>query len=404
MRPAAADPSEPRHGDGWPCDTEVVRWLLFWALGLAVAACYSPAYRDCEISCANGTCPSGLECTAGACRLPGMTTPCSEIHEDDAGVDAKRELALENLREAQLTALCSYYVRCGAAEALQTCVESFSNSFLPVQALDYRNQIAAVAAGKVVYHSDKAEECLAALENLSCDRMSTAGPLACQEIFSGTAGAGDVCAIAEECVSQFCMTTTCNNGCCTGTCMGATPPGMKNLSEPCTYRDRCSGGYCDTATGTCAAFKAPGTGCTQTAECGTGYICRTTGSTSMTCEMPSPTLGVCNSTSDCKLLSDVCSAGKCQTGGLTGFSCPTGTECQTFHPCTSGACTIPPAIGEACPNNVYCRTGYCSGNPAMCVARIADGLPCDVARGGQDCESGLCDSATMKCAARPVCF
>ncbi len=111
------------------------------------AGCYSPAYRDCEISCANGTCPSGLECTAGACRLPGMTAPCGEGPDDDAGVDADRDLAVEDLREAQLTALCNYYVRCGAAEAVQTCIESFSNPFLPVGVLDYRNQIAAIGAG-----------------------------------------------------------------------------------------------------------------------------------------------------------------------------------------------------------------------------------------------------------------
>jgi hypothetical protein len=124
--------------------------------------------------------------------------------------------------------------------------------------------------------------------------------------------------------------------------------------------------------------------------------------------MPASTLGVCSNTNDCKLLSDVCSAGKCQTGGLQGFSCPNGNECQMLHQCTSTSpptCTIPPAIGEACPNNAYCRTGYCNNTVTpMCVARIADGMPCDNARGGQDCESGLCDSATMKCTPRPVCF
>ncbi len=258
----------------------------------------------------------------------------------------------------------------------------------------------------MTYHADKAEECIAAVDALSCERgTSTAGPLACQEIFSGTVDANGACSLNEECLSQQCMTTTCSNGCCTGTCVGSTPPGTKNLNDACTYRDRCSGGYCDTVTGTCQAYKAPGASCSQTAECGSGYICRTVGSTSSTCEMPAPTLGACNNTGDCKLLSDTCNAGKCQTGGLVGSSCPTGHECQLLHQCVSSACTLPPAIGEACPNNIYCRTGYCDNSSVpMCVPRIADGMPCDTARGGQDCESGICDSAMMKCAPRPVCF
>jgi hypothetical protein len=334
-----------------------------------------------------------------------MTAPCGEVHiDDDAGVDAKQPLALEDLREAQLTALCGYYVRCGAAEALQSCIETFTSQVLPlVGALDYRNQIAAVGAGKVTFNPDKAEECFAALDSLSCDRVSTAGPLACQQFFSGTVDANGACAINEECISQQCMTTTCTNGCCTGTCVGATPPSMKNPTEPCTYRDRCTGGYCDYAAGTCQPYKVQGQSCTSGSyECGSGLTCRGGGSAA-TCEPPAPTLGVCSITSECKLLADVCSAGKCQTGGLMGFACPTGNECQTLHLCSSSVCKIPPAIGEACPNNEFCRTGYC-GFGAMCIPRIEDGMPCDVAMGPNQCESGLCDSMTNTCATRPVCF
>jgi Tol biopolymer transport system component len=56
------------------------------ALACAIGACYSPGYRDCEITCASGSCPAGLACSAGFCREPGMTTSCSTPPQE-AGVD-----------------------------------------------------------------------------------------------------------------------------------------------------------------------------------------------------------------------------------------------------------------------------------------------------------------------------
>jgi hypothetical protein len=34
-------------------------------LAIVLAGCYSPSYRDCEITCAGQSCPSGLQCTDG---------------------------------------------------------------------------------------------------------------------------------------------------------------------------------------------------------------------------------------------------------------------------------------------------------------------------------------------------
>jgi hypothetical protein len=42
----------------------------------ALAGCYSPAYRDCEVSCSGGACPSGLACMAGVCRTEDATGSC----------------------------------------------------------------------------------------------------------------------------------------------------------------------------------------------------------------------------------------------------------------------------------------------------------------------------------------
>lgn len=60
--------------------------MRFLLVLLVVSACYSPGYRDCEITCASGTCPSGLTCSAGVCRAPGMTGACNVQPGDDANL------------------------------------------------------------------------------------------------------------------------------------------------------------------------------------------------------------------------------------------------------------------------------------------------------------------------------
>jgi hypothetical protein len=50
------------------------------------AGCYSPSYRDCEVTCAGNVCPSGLMCENGMCRVPGAAgLPCGSL--DDARTD-----------------------------------------------------------------------------------------------------------------------------------------------------------------------------------------------------------------------------------------------------------------------------------------------------------------------------
>lgn len=48
-----------------------MRWLPL----VALAACYSPSYRDCEITCTT-SCPSGFHCESGVCRQDGVNGPC----------------------------------------------------------------------------------------------------------------------------------------------------------------------------------------------------------------------------------------------------------------------------------------------------------------------------------------
>lgn len=42
-----------------------------------LGACYSPQLRDCALTCNGGTCPAGLSCEAGYCRVAGFSGTCS---------------------------------------------------------------------------------------------------------------------------------------------------------------------------------------------------------------------------------------------------------------------------------------------------------------------------------------
>lgn len=66
----------------------VIRFVVVVVAAVLASACYSPGYRDCEVTCAGGTCPSGLRCDQGVCRLPGMNGACGTVDGDGPGSDA----------------------------------------------------------------------------------------------------------------------------------------------------------------------------------------------------------------------------------------------------------------------------------------------------------------------------
>lgn len=57
-----------------------------FAFLLAIVGCYSPGYRDCEVTCGGGACPSGFVCDQGVCRVEGFSGACAVRF--DAGIDS----------------------------------------------------------------------------------------------------------------------------------------------------------------------------------------------------------------------------------------------------------------------------------------------------------------------------
>lgn len=65
-------------------------------IAVALAGCYSPTLRDCEVTCTGGSCPAGFRCEDNVCRAEGASGPCGSIDDaargdvhavDDAGPD-----------------------------------------------------------------------------------------------------------------------------------------------------------------------------------------------------------------------------------------------------------------------------------------------------------------------------
>ncbi len=55
---------------------------------LALVGCYSPGYRDCEVTCGGGTCPSGFVCDQGVCRVEGFSGACGSTTHDARMIDS----------------------------------------------------------------------------------------------------------------------------------------------------------------------------------------------------------------------------------------------------------------------------------------------------------------------------
>lgn len=377
--------------------------------GFALAsACYSPSYRDCQLACASGTCPSGLECTAGMCRLPGMTGACVvDPMIDASGSDARPGLTVEMYFQAALASICDYDARCGVFETEAACNTVLGN----LLTLDSASIVAAVNAGKAEFHPDRAAACLAAREQLTCKRdnarIAGADMLPCNTVFSGTVGSGGTCALNEECVSQNCGLGNCPPGaCCTGMCIGGSEPAVKTVGQPCSTRDICVDSYCDGANGACTDYLALGAPCSTSDACPVGARCANVAAGAQ-CANYASTGTPCSTSQDCANTADVCRNGGCLTGGLTADPCVASGECQELHYCGDSAtgCQLPPNLNESCASSGFCSAGYCDPTTMVCTPKKQNGQPCSPTI-GNECTSGYCDTtmANPSCGTRPTCI
>ena len=310
-------------------------------------------------------------------------------------------IPIDGLEQAAIDTFCDIYVRCGVLPDLESCRELYMASL----SLD-SDLIAAVHADKVVYHGDKARECYNAFTATSCDRNLVFGsrdvPLACDQTFVGTVGDAGQCALDEECISQDCQISgSCPaNTCCMGTCVGGTPPARAELAQPCSSTIRCNTGYCDATTSVCTAFLADGAACTSSQRCNSSAC-------STTCQPLVATGGTCTTTSQCKLVGDVCNSVSktCTPYGRTGDACANKADCDALDNCDAATskCVAAPKVGASCTVGVGCALGsFCDTTTLTCTAPKPDGAACMMTT---ECASKHCDTTTTHtCVTPPVCI
>ena len=249
----------------------------------------------------------------------------------------------------------------------------------------------AIDAGRVIYHGDKVEACLAAVATLGCDAMVQRGPEACEDVFEGTVEAGGDCELDAECVGkQVCKAI----GSCPGTCSARQKAG-----EACGDDDHCEDGLvCGENSKKCETPSKKGEACGgDNPDCMAGYLCL--GENEDT-----------NQPGTCDLWDDVLKGKAGDTCNLEeGPWCESGNACSVVDIVAgSGAtweCVATAASGaacnfgfpSACPAGEYCDADIGSGQyEGTCKALPSAGDPCNTV-GYPNCAPYLtCDNGTCR--------
>jgi hypothetical protein len=313
---------------------------------------------------------------------------------------------LDMIASSYKAAMCHHLTACGSFPDEPTCLAANVPDNFTIDG----NTIAAVLDGKVYYDGGKLAACFDAIAAATCDRTDEDGrttPASCSNLFRGTLGAGDTCAFDLECTSDACATSgVCELACCTGTCIGDTPPPprLAQVGESCGFGSLAcvANAYCDT-TGICAPLKTINTACNSQNECDFGLAC--IGTPTMTCRALPPTGQPCPDFA-CRDEGDYCNSTTqvCTKVGLPGTACSFDGECSAYYHCDStiAQCSAYPALGESCALIGRCNDAgaYCDGTTGTCLAAGADGAACT---SGAQCLSLFCDPSFNICATPPAC-
>jgi hypothetical protein len=372
----------------------------------------------------------GLELHMKKQKLPGssllagfvvgtlsMTSACghgagSASPTDAGAIDANLgppfgPVALADYTAKTREAYCRWLVRCGELPDLASCAQVNLRLIVIPPA-----NPAEVAAGKTIYDPVQSGLCIDATATASCDRTSPwVVAEACLHQVTGTLHADASCETDAECISGRCdkQAPQCHDGCCTGSCVGDTPPALAGLGADCEYAWCDRDTYCDPQLLTCQPLKPSGAPCNGEHQCVDGLECdRALPQDSPTCQVP-PRLGdLCYERVSCAEEGTFCSlaTGRCEKQALGGQSCRE-TQCSPVYRCDAmtATCSAGLATGAACGSISLCAdpNGFCDMAPGqstgVCAVRQPDGAPCTSSR---YCQSGGCD-ASQHCAPPTFC-
>jgi hypothetical protein len=313
-------------------------------------------------------------------------------------------IAIADFSVAVREAVCQRLVRCGEIESLEVCHATNIGLTIAFTASD----LAAVDLGKVRYSGAAARSCIDGYASASCDRTSrsaTTVPEACAAVLTGALPDGEACAFGQECRSLRCDVPRCNLACCTGHCVGDTPPPPAQLGESCG-QIACAADLRCNAAELCVSPHPRGAACAADDDCDYDLICD-----QHQCAIP-PTLGqAC--TSACRDEGTTCSSASrtCVEVGLAGAPCSItsrSSDCSPVYFCDrSSHCSAGIALGQPCSLGDRCADVRAScnaqldGTPGVCALPRPDGARCTRNAG---CDSLYCDPFTLRCAPQPVCL
>jgi hypothetical protein len=192
---------------------------------------------------------------------------------DGGGGGGGTPIAIDQLDEEAASVTCAkIFECCDAAERMEAlgfitpvptteaeCVTAYGSLI----AAFYAELEAGVTDGTIVYHGDKAGNCLAAAENASCAEFNggeiNSDNADCETTFEGTVATGAACTTSEQCVSGACVGETGAQTCVT----------LPGVGQPCPDFQCADGAYCEytKAGGECVTLKANGTACNSDYEC-----------------------------------------------------------------------------------------------------------------------------------------
>jgi len=323
-----------------------------------------------------------------------MCTACgsdaSAPPPDDTPVD------IDQYQSAFIDAICRLAARCGQVDDVATCKSQ------DVGVNPRFDLVAAVKAGKVIFHGDKARECInATYASGSCEAaqltFASLQTPACLEVLEGAVPGAGACAFNEECISQRCDRSMCTGDpCCIGKCMGASPPPFAHVGESCE-RAYCIESFCDPPTTTCHAYIPAGARCSRASTCEPGLACD-----SGICQTP-PGRGQPCHYNNCGQLGTTCSTSSstCVAVGLLGDPCHDELDCSLIYRCGGdGRCALKPQLGDPCTSGCG-DYSFCSPSTSICTAPQPNGASC---MASSWCASHWCDDASNTCIDRPICI
>lgn len=340
--------------------------------------------------------------------LTGIVVAC-----DDDGSATNSEIAFAALPAKYAEAACSAYQKCfgpifslfqNGADCADVTTKRLENGTFSLIA-------AKLEQGTVTYDGKKAQVCLDAVSNLSCDGLLDRDQPACLAALDGVVALGGDCDLDEECKgSALCQSSA---GICPGKCVA-----LLSAGQACEVDGDCNSGLqCSKETKLCVAPATEGESCENGAPpCRPGLLCLGKND-DVTPKAP----GVCRIAMDAMSAAD---GAACDP--VAGVLCKTGISCVAeSYDATAAKLTwkcvkagsylageaCKPGVPDACSTGNYCKRASIALD-GTCTAIPDAQQPCGTGFGaeckpGAVCVAGLCQDYAVNglgCTGDDMCY